>query len=75
MVLQPLIGLSKSMVIYVTSLGVSVATEVRFLSTGFLNFNIYSFYLKMSQIVTYLIILHPHFNWELVGHNECVCFN
>lgn len=51
-------------------------TEVGFHLISFFNFNSHTFYLQQIRvsIVTYLIVLHPDFDLELVWHHELIGF-
>ena len=75
MVLQPLISLGESMMVDVASFRISVATEVRLGSTGFLNLDVDSFDLNVIKNVTYLIVLHSDLDGEFVRHNKSISFN
>lgn len=74
MVVGLLISLTEGVVVGLTSPVVPETTEVGFHLISFFNFNSHTFYLHKIRvdIVTYLIVLHPDFYLELVGHDELV---
>lgn len=74
-VLKSLISLGEGMMINITSLWITETTEIRLRSANFFNFDVHSFDLKVRNIVTYLIILHPNFDGELVWHDKSISLN
>ena len=71
-VVSLLIGLCEGVVVGLTSLVVSVTSEILLLLLGFLNFNSHSFDLNTQlrrRVVTYLVVLHSDFDFEVVLHH------
>ena len=91
MIIDLLISLSEGVMVVVTGRGVSVSTEIWLVSLLLLDFNCYTFNLQRkvqladdvaniqtqnsNENVTYLVILHPDFNFKFWWHYELISFN